>query len=188
MFLVQREDLEIDGARPVLLTGYGGFNVNMTPRYDPANRALFDRGGVLAVPQLRGGGGSGEAWHEAGMLERKQNVFDDFISAAEWLIEAGITRPGQLAIEGGSNGGLLTASVMLQRPDLYGASSAGSPSPTCSAITCSPSAASGSASTGCADDAEQFAYLIRYSPYHNVVRGRVYPPILITTADTDDRE
>ncbi len=187
MFLVQREDLEIDGSRPVLLTGYGGFNVNMTPSYDPANRALLDRGGVLAVPQLRGGGEYGEAWHEAGMRERKQNVFDDFIAAAEWLIEAGITRPGRLAIEGGSNGGLLTASVMLQRPDLFGAVVCRVPVADMLRYHLFTIGRFWIHEYGCADDAEQFAYLIRYSPYHNVVRGRVYPPILITTADTDDR-
>jgi prolyl oligopeptidase len=187
MFLVQREDLEMDGARPVLLNGYGGFNVNMTPMYDPANRALLDRGGVLAVPQLRGGGEYGEAWHEAGMLERKQNVFDDFIAAAEWLIDAGITKPGRLAIEGGSNGGLLTASVMLQRPDLFGAVVCRVPVADMLRYHLFTIGRFWIREYGCADDPAQFPYLIRYSPYHNIVRSRVYPPVLVTTADTDDR-
>jgi prolyl oligopeptidase len=187
MFLVQREDLEMDGERPVLLNGYGGFNVNMTPVYDPANRALLDRGGVLAVPQLRGGGEYGEAWHEAGMLERKQNVFDDFIAAAEWLIDAGITRPGRLAIEGGSNGGLLTAAVMLQRPELFGAVVCRVPVADMLRYHLFTIGRFWIREYGCADDPAQFAYLIRYSPYHNIVRNRAYPPVLVTTADTDDR-
>ena len=121
MFLVRSRDLPPDGNRPVLLTGYGGFNISLTPAFDPATFALLERGGVSAVANLRGGGEYGESWHEAGMLGRKQNVFDDFIAAAEWLAQSGWSRPGRIAIEGGSNGGLLTAAVMLQRPDLFGA-------------------------------------------------------------------
>ena len=187
MFLIHRGDLYLDGLRPALLTGYGGFNINMTPLFDPGNMILLEAGGVLAVPQLRGGGEYGEAWHQAGMLDRKQNVFDDFIAAAEWLIASGVTRPEQLAIEGGSNGGLLTAAVMLQRPDLF------------AAVVCRVPVADmlryhlftvgrfWIPEYGCADDPAQFAWLIRYSPYHNIAAGRGYPAMLITTADTDDR-
>ncbi len=121
MFLVHRADLVRDGDRPVLLTGYGGFNISLTPAFDPANFVFLEAGGICAVANLRGGGEYGEAWHQAGMLERKQNVFDDFIGAAEWFVREGYSRPGRLAIEGGSNGGLLTAAVMLQRPELFGA-------------------------------------------------------------------
>jgi prolyl oligopeptidase len=187
MFLVHRRDLDADGWRPVLLTGYGGFNVNMTPLYDPANRVLIDAGGVLAVPQLRGGGEYGEDWHRGGMLERKQNVFDDLIAAAEWLIESGLTRPERLAIEGGSNGGLLTAAVMLQRPDLFGAVICRVPVADMLRYHLFTVGRFWIPEYGCADEPAQFAWLIRYSPYHNVERGRPYPPVLITTADTDDR-
>ena len=121
MFVVCRKGLARDGARPVLLTGYGGFNISLTPAFDPANFAWLDRGGVYAVANLRGGGEYGEAWHEAGMLERKQNVFDDFIAAAEWLVANNYTSPEKLAIEGGSNGGLLVGAVLVQRPELFGA-------------------------------------------------------------------
>ena len=187
MFLVHRRDVEADGSRPVLLTGYGGFNINMTPLYDPANRVLLEAGGVLAVPQLRGGGEYGEDWHRAGMLERKQNVFDDFIAAAEWLTSSGITRADRLAIEGGSNGGLLTAAVMLQRPDLFGAVICRVPVADMLRYHLFTVGRFWIPEYGCADDPAQFASLIRYSPYHNVEQGRPYPPVLITTADTDDR-
>ena len=187
MFVVHRQDLPYDGDRPVLLNGYGGFNINMTPAFDPANMVLLDRGGVLAVPQLRGGGEYGEAWHEAGMLDRKQNVFDDFIAAAEWLIASGLTRPRRLAIEGGSNGGLLTAAAMLQRPDLFGAVICRVPVADMLRYHLFTVGRFWIREYGCADDPEQFAWLIRYSPYHNVLPGRVYPALLVTTADTDDR-
>ena len=129
MFLVHRKDLPRDGdrpfdgaqGRPVLLSGYGGFNISRTPAYDPGNFPFLDRGGMFALANLRGGGEYGEAWHRAGMLERKQNVFDDFIAAAEFLIAEGHTAPGRIAIEGGSNGGLLVGAAMIQRPDLFGA-------------------------------------------------------------------
>jgi prolyl oligopeptidase len=187
MFLVHRRGLSRDGNRPVLLTGYGGFNINLTPAFDPANFVLLDAGGVFAVPNLRGGGEYGEAWHEAGMVERKQNVFDDFIAAAEWLIGNGYTRASRLAIEGGSNGGLLVAAAMVQRPELFGA------------VVCRVPVADmlryhrftvgrfWISEYGCADDPAQFPYLLAYSPLHNVRDGVDYPPVLITTADTDDR-
>jgi prolyl oligopeptidase len=187
MFLVSRRGLPKDGNRPVLLTGYGGFNISLTPAFDPSNFVLLEKGGIYAVPNLRGGGEYGEAWHEAGMFERKQNVFDDFIAAAEWLVASGYTNPKRIAIEGGSNGGLLTAAVMVQRPDLFGA------------VVCRVPVADmlryhrftvgrfWISEYGSADDPAQFPFLYRYSPLHNVVDGTPYPPILITTADTDDR-
>jgi prolyl oligopeptidase len=187
MFLVHRRGLPTDGCRPVLMTGYGGFNISLTPVYDPSVFPLLDRGGIFAMVNLRGGGEYGEAWHEAGMFERKQNVFDDFIAAAEWLAASGYTRPSAMAVEGGSNGGLLTAAVMLQRPDLFGA------------VVCRVPVADmlryhrftvgrfWISEYGSAEDPEQFPYLFKYSPYHNVKADVTYPPILIATADTDDR-
>jgi prolyl oligopeptidase len=187
MFLVHRKGLPRDGNRPVLLSGYGGFNISLTPAFDPANFVLLDAGGIFALANLRGGGEYGEAWHEAGMFERKQNVFDDFTAAAEWLIANGCTNPKRMAIEGGSNGGLLVAAAMVQRPDLFGA------------VICRVPVADmlryhqftvgrfWMSEYGSADDPAQFPYLYEYSPLHNVRDGVSYPPILITTADTDDR-
>src|SRR5204862_664121 len=116
MFLVHKRGLARDGQRPTLLTGYGGFNIDMTPSYSSARFVWLERGGIVAIPNLRGGGEYGEAWHQAGMLERKQNVFDDFIAAAEWLMKSGYTRRDKLAIQGGSNGRPLVGAAMVQRP------------------------------------------------------------------------
>src|SRR5207302_1302306 len=119
MFLIHRRDLHLDGPRPTLLTGYGGFSVTRTPMFISALPMWLDAGGLYALPNLRGGGEYGEAWHRAGMLGNKQNVFDDFLSAAEWLIAQGFCTPQQLAISGGSNGGLLVGAALTQRPDLF---------------------------------------------------------------------
>ena len=187
MFLVHRRGLPKDGNRPVLLTGYGGFNVSLTPAYDPGNFVLLEAGGICAVANLRGGGEYGESWHEAGMLDRKQNVFDDFIAAAEWLAGSGYTSPAHIAIEGGSNGGLLTAAVMLQRPELFGAVVCRVPVADMLRYHLFTVGRFWIPEYGCADDPDQFAWLLRYSPYHNVRDDVAYPPVLITTADTDDR-
>jgi prolyl oligopeptidase len=187
MFLVHRKGLAKDGRRPTLLYGYGGFNISQTPVYSPSRFVWLERGGVLAVANLRGGGEYGEAWHRAGMQERKQNVFDDFIAAAEWLIGNGYTRPSNLAIQGGSNGGLLVGAAMVQRPELFGA------------VVCQVPVADmlryhlftvgrfWIPEYGSSEDPQQFAFLYRYSPYHNVKEGVAYPATLVTTADTDDR-
>jgi prolyl oligopeptidase len=187
MFLVHRNDMPPDGNRPVLLTGYGGFNISLTPAFDPANFVLLDEGGIYAVANLRGGGEYGEAWHEAGMLDRKQNVFDDFIAAAEWLVTAGHSRPERIAIEGGSNGGLLTGAVMVQRPDLVGAVVCRVPVVDMLRYHLFTIGRFWISEYGSADDAAQFRYLYDYSPLHQVRDGVAYPPILVTTADTDDR-
>ena len=187
MFLVHRRGLPKDGRRPVLLTGYGGFNVSLTPAYDPANFALLEAGGVCAVANLRGGGEYGESWHEAGMLDRKQNVFDDFMAAAEWLTTSGYTSPAHLAVEGGSNGGLLTAAVMLQRPELFGAVVCRVPVADMLRYHLFTVGRFWIPEYGSADDPRHFEWLLRYSPYHNVRDEVTYPPVLITTADTDDR-
>jgi prolyl oligopeptidase len=187
MFLVHRTDLVKDGNRPVLLVGYGGFNITLTPAYHPAVFPLMDAGGIFAVANLRGGGEYGEAWHEAGMRERKQNVFDDFIAAAEWLVADGYTRPSRIAIEGGSNGGLLTGAAMIQRPDLFGAVLCRVPVVDMLRYHLFTVGRFWIPEYGCADDPGDFPFLYRYSPYHNVRDDLAYPPILITTADTDDR-
>ena len=187
MFLVHRKGLARDGRRPVLLVGYGGFNISLTPAFDPSAFAWLDRGGILAVANLRGGGEYGEAWHEAGMLDRKQNVFDDFIAAAEWLVQSGYSNPRRIAIQGGSNGGLLVGAVMIQRPDLFGAVVCQVPVVDMLRYHLFTVGRFWIPEYGSADDSKQFACLYRYSPLHNVQDGVAYPPVLITTADTDDR-
>ena len=187
MFLVRRKGLPKDGERPVLLTGYGGFNISLTPAYDPANFALIDKGGIFAVANLRGGGEYGEAWHEGGMFERKQNVFDDFIAAAEWLTASGWSKPAKLGIEGGSNGGLLTGAVLVQRPDLFGAVVCRVPVADMLRYHLFTVGRFWISEYGSADDPQHFPFLYEYSPLHNVKDGVAYPPTLITTADTDDR-
>jgi prolyl oligopeptidase len=188
MFIVHRRGLTLDGGNPTLLYGYGGFNVSLTPAFRSSSLVWVERGGVLAIPNLRGGGEYGEAWHLAGTRGNKQNVFDDFIAAASWLIKAGYTSPGKLAIQGGSNGGLLVAAVMTQRPDLFGAAL-----PAVGVLdmlryhTASANAAQWSSDFGLSDNEEDFRHLRAYSPYHNLKPGTCYPPTLITTADHDDR-
>jgi prolyl oligopeptidase len=185
MFLVQR----VGSARPapVLLTGYGGFNISLTPSFDPSDFLWLDAGGIIAVANLRGGGEYGEAWHRAGMLDRKQNVFDDFIAAAEWLTAGGHAAPGAIAIEGGSNGGLLVGAVMTQRPDLFGAVVCRVPVADMLRYHLFTVGRFWIPEYGSADEPQQFEYLLRYSPLHNVSDGIYYPATLIMTADTDDR-
>jgi prolyl oligopeptidase len=187
MFLVRRSDLPTGVRRRVLLSGYGGFNISRTPVFDPGNIPWLDAGGIFAVANLRGGGEYGEEWHRAGMLEKKQNVFDDFIGAAEYLIREGYTTPDRLAIEGGSNGGLLVAAVMLQRPDLFGAVICRVPVADMLRYHLFTVGRFWIPEYGSADDPGQFQYLLRYSPYHTIRRGGGYPPALVMTADTDDR-
>jgi prolyl oligopeptidase len=187
MFLVHKKGLALDGNRPVYLTGYGGFNVSLTPGFDPSTFVWLDRGGVYALANLRGGGEYGEAWHEAGMFEKKQTVFDDFIAAAEWLIANKYTRSSRLAIEGGSNGGLLVAAGMVQRPELFGAVICRVPVADMLRYDKFTVGRFWISEYGTADNPSQFPYLFKYSPLHNVKDGVAYPATLITTADTDDR-
>ena len=188
MFLTYKKGIKRDGNNPVLLYGYGGFSISMTPAFSLVSLLWAEHGGIYAVANLRGGGEYGEEWHQAGMLDRKQNVFDDFIAAGEWLIAEQYTRKELLAINGGSNGGLLTATCLVQRPDLYGA------------VVCEVPVIDmlryhrftvGRYWTGEYGDAEKnaehFTFLYAYSPLHNVKSGVHYPPTLIMTADTDDR-
>jgi prolyl oligopeptidase len=187
MFLVHRADVRPDARRPVLLSGYGGFNISRTPAFDPGNFPFLDAGGVFALANLRGGGEYGEDWHRAGMLDKKQNVFDDFIAAALSLVASGWTAPGRIAIEGGSNGGLLVGAVMLQRPDLFGAVVCRVPVADMLRYHLFTVGRFWIPEYGCADDPDQFRYLLAYSPYHNVRQDVPYPPTLVMTADTDDR-
>jgi len=188
MFLTHRKGLTLDGDHPTLLYAYGGFNINIKPRFSVATLVWLEAGGIYAQANLRGGSEYGETWHQAGMLDKKQNVFDDFIAAAEWLIANDYTCPEKLAIRGGSNGGLLVAACMLQRPDLYGAVIC--QVPVIDMLRYHKFTAGrfwvpeyGDAEAG----REQFDYLYAYSPLHNVRPGLEYPPVLITSADTDDR-
>ncbi len=187
MFIVHKKGLKLDGSNPTLLYGYGGFSVNMTPYFSSSNSIWFDRGGVYALPNLRGGNEYGEKWHEAGMLAKKQNVFDDFIAAAEWLIANKYTSRDKLAIEGGSNGGLLTGAVMVQRPDL------------CKAVLCEVPlldmiryqnfliARFWVPEYGSSEDSSQLRYLLAYSPYHNIKLNTRYPAALFKAGESDGR-
>lgn len=188
MFVTHKKGLPLDGSNPTLLYGYGGFNVPKLPEFYIHRLVWMEAGGVFALANLRGGSEYGEEWHQAGMLENKQNVFDDFIAAAEWLIENGYTSSEKLAIDGGSNGGLLVAACLLQRPDLFGA--AISQVPVIDMLRYHKFTA-GAYWTGEYGNAEQnpehFKFMYAYSPLHNVKEGVAYPPTLITSAETDDR-
>jgi prolyl oligopeptidase len=188
MFLVHKKGLQPDGKLPVLLYGYGGFDLSQTPRFSSLAAIWVEHGGVYALANIRGGGEFGEAWHKAGMLDKKQNVFDDFIGAAEWLIKNKYTNPSRLAIQGGSNGGLLVGAALTQRPELF------------QAVLCefpdldmigyyrfknnNPPAL---LEYGNASDPAQFKYLYSYSPYQKVKAGEKYPAVLFTTGDQDTR-
>jgi prolyl oligopeptidase len=188
MFITHKKGLSLNGENPTLLNGYGGFNISRRPYFSVSTLVWLEMGGVFALANMRGGGEYGEDWHQAGMLDKKQNVFDDFIAAGQWLIENQYTNTSKLAIRGGSNGGLLVAACMLQRPDLFGA------------VVCQvpvidmlryhkftvgrywiPEYGNAENSKG------EFEYLYAYSPLHNVQADTAYPPILVTSADTDDR-
>lgn len=186
MFITRKKNIAMDGQNPTLLFGYGGFNISLTPGFSASRAALLENNGIYAVANIRGGGEFGEKWHKAGTKCQKQNVFDDFIAAAEYLVEKQYTSPPRLAIEGGSNGGLLVGACMTQRPDLFG--------------VCFPRVGvldmlryhqftigyAWAVDYGRSDNAEEFPCLIKYSPLHNV-KPVAYPSTMITTADHDDR-
>lgn len=187
MFLTYKKGMKRDGNTPVLLYGYGGFNIPMTPGFSVSNAFFVEQGGIYAVVNLRGGSEYGEKWHQAGMLEKKQNVFDDFIAAAEYLIENKYTSSEKIAIRGGSNGGLLVGAAMTQRPDLF---KVALPAVGVMDMLRFHKFTVGWGWTveyGNADSAKQFPFLYKYSPYHNLKEGVKYPATLITTADHDDR-
>ena len=187
MFVVHRKDMRKDGSTPFLLTGYGGFNIAMLPSFRASLYAWFEAGGGYALANMRGGGEFGEAWHRAGMKANKQNVFDDFIGAAEHLVKSGYTKPERLAIRGGSNGGLLMGAAVTQRPDLF------------RAVVCQVPLLDmvryhrfglgklWIPEYGSPDDEGDFKVLFAYSPYHHVSRGTAYPALLMASADSDDR-
>lgn len=188
MFIVHSKNTKFDGKNPVILNGYGGFDISLTPWFSPSVIFWLEEGGVYAVPNLRGGGEYGKTWHEAGMREKKQNVFDDFIAAADWLIANNYTSSQRLAIEGGSNGGLLVAACMTQRPDLFGAVLCHVPLTDMLRYHKFTVGRYWIGEYGNAEENEKdFKFLYAYSPLHNVHGGRIYPPTLILTADHDDR-
>lgn len=187
MFLSYKKGIKQDSKNPVLLYGYGGFNIPSTPGFSVSNLFFMEQGGIFAVVNLRGGNEYGEAWHKGGMLEKKQNVFDDFIGAAEYLISTKYTVPGKLAIRGGSNGGLLVGACMTQRPDLF---KVALPAVGVLDMLRYQKFTIGWAwavEYGSSEKADQFPYLVKYSPLHNLKKGTQYPATLITTADHDDR-
>jgi prolyl oligopeptidase len=190
MFVSYKKGMKRDGRNPTYLYGYGGFDISITPSFSPANLVWMEMGGIYAVANLRGGGEYGEKWHEAGMLQVKQNVFDDFIAAAQYLIDNKFTSTPKLAIGGGSNGGLLVGACITQRPDLYGAAL---PAVGVMDMLRFEKFTIGWAWTsdyGSSEKKEDFPFLYAYSPLHHIAppgRGCCYPPTLITTADHDDR-
>lgn len=187
MFITRRKDMKLDGQNPCLLYAYGGFQINLTPGFNPSALMFVEQGGIYCVANLRGGSEYGEEWHKAGMLRNKQNVFDDFIAAAEYLIAEKYTSSSRLAIHGGSNGGLLVGACEVQRPDLY--------------AVCLPAVGvmdmlryhkftigwGWAVEYGSSDNEEQFDYIYKYSPLHNIQEGTAYPATLVMTADHDDR-
>lgn len=187
MFLVHKKGLKLDGNNPTLLYGYGGFSVNETPGFSSSLTLWFDHGGVYALPNLRGGNEYGEKWHAAGMLDKKQNVFDDFIAAAEWLIVNKYTSRGRLAIQGGSNGGLLTGAVMVQRPELFKAVLCEVPLLDMLRYQNFLIARYWVPEYGTAENADQFKYLFAYSPYHNIRQNVAYPAALVKAGESDGR-
>jgi len=188
MFITRRKDAPRDGNRPVMLYGYGGFNITLSPSFSPAVQSWLEMGGIYAVANLRGGGEYGEEWHLAGTRLRKQNVFDDFIAAAEFLVREKYTNPKRLAILGRSNGGLLVGAALTQRPDLFGAALPGvGVMDMLRYHTASANARQWSSDYGISEDAAEFKALRAYSPVHNIKPGTCYPPTLVTTADRDDR-
>ena len=187
VFLTHRKGIKLDGSNPTFLYGYGGFKISLTPYYSTVNRVWLEMGGVLAIANLRGGGEYGAAWHDAGRLANKQNVFDDFASAARWLVSEGYTQPSKLAIGGGSNGGLLVGASICQNPELFGAAL---PAVGVLDMLRFHKFTIGWAWTsdyGSPDDPEMFKVLRAYSPLHNLKEGTSYPATLITTGDHDDR-
>jgi prolyl oligopeptidase len=187
MFIVSKKGIEKNGKNPTLLTGYGGFNISETPSFNRSTYLWMEHGGIFAVANLRGGAEFGEDWHRAGMLEKKQNVFDDFIAAGEYLIAQKYTDKDHLAIQGGSNGGLLMGAMITQRPDLFRAVVCQVPLLDMLRYQNFQIAKLWIPEYGSADDAKQFEWLYAYSPYHHVKPGQEYPAILFMTGDTDTR-
>ena len=187
MTILHRRGTKLDGSNPTLLTGYGGYGFSLSPWFDPGLRIWLDHGGIYVIANLRGGGELGEAWHRAGNLVRKQNVFDDFIACAERLVRAGYTSKDRLAIEGGSNGGLLMGAALTQRPDLFKAVVSHVGIYDMLRVELDPNGVFNIPEFGTVKDEEQFRALRAYSPYHNVRDGVAYPPLLLLTGANDPR-
>ncbi|MEO8028841.1 MAG: prolyl oligopeptidase family serine peptidase [Bryobacteraceae bacterium] len=185
--ILRRKGTKLDGNNPTLLYGYGGYSISLAPQFNPSRRWWFDHGGVYAVANLRGGGEFGEPWHEAGKLTKKQNVFDDFIACAEYLIKAKYTSPAKLAIEGGSNGGLLMGAALTQRPDLFRAVVAHVGIYDMLRVELFPNGAFNVTEFGTVKEKDQFQALYAYSPYHHVKDGEWYPAVLFLTGENDGR-
>jgi prolyl oligopeptidase len=184
---VHKKGLNKTGETPTILSGYGGFNISETPVFSATLFQWFEAGGLYALPNLRGGGEYGDAWHEAGMLERKQNVFDDFLAAAEWLVANHYTKAERLAISGGSNGGLLTGAAITQRPDLFRAAIVAVPLLDMLRYQDFLMARYWVPEYGSAENPEQFNFLLAYSPYQHVKPGTKYPAVFLTAGEHDSR-
>jgi prolyl oligopeptidase len=187
MFIIHPKKLVRDGSNPTLMTAYGGFAASLLPEFNASLFAWLERGGIVAIPNLRGGGEFGEGWHAAGMLANKQNVFDDFAAAAEYLISEKYTSASHLGIVGRSNGGLLVGAALTQRPELFGAVICGVPLLDMLRYHKFGLGKTWVPEYGNPELAADFQWLARYSPYHQLKAGVVYPPLLMTSADTDDR-
>lgn len=187
IFITSKKGMTLNGANPTILYGYGGFNISETPAFSPANLVWLEMGGVYAVANIRGGGEYGKEWHEAGTQGRKQNVFDDFIGAAEYLIREKYTSPAKLAVAGGSNGGLLVGAVVNQRPELFGAALPAVGVMDMLRFHKFTIGAAWTSDYGSADDPKQYTFLRAYSPLHNIKPGTRYPATMVLTADHDDR-
>jgi prolyl oligopeptidase len=187
MFLTRRRDVEPNGEVPVILYGYGGFDIPITPAFSLPFAVWMERGGLLAVANLRGGGEYGRAWHDAGRLDRKQQVFDDFMACARCLQESGWTSPRRTAIYGGSNGGLLVGASLTQHPEAFGAAVSDVGVFDMLRFHRFTIGWAWTSDYGSPDDPEQFRWLMAYSPLHNVRPGTCYPPTLLLTGDHDDR-
>ena len=186
-FITMRKDLKRDGNNPTMIYGYGGFSISLTPTYRPDVPAWLELGGIWVTANMRGGAEYGEAWHKAGMLEKKQNVFDDFIAVAEYLVKEGYTSPAKLGIQGGSNGGLLVGAVEEQRPDLYAVALPAVGVMDMLRYDRFTGGKAWAVEYGSSSDSTQFQYLVKYSPLQNIKPGVCYPATLVTTADHDDR-
>jgi len=188
MIITHKKGIELDGSNPTILYAYGGFNVSLTPRFSPTRAAWLEQGGIYAVANLRGGGEYGKEWHKAGTQLQKQNVFDDFISAAEFLIDKKYTSSPKLAVNGGSNGGLLVGAVMTQRPELFKVALPAVGVLDMLRYHTFTAGAGWAYDYGTAEQSkEMFDYLKAYSPVHNVKAGVQYPATMVTTGDHDDR-
>jgi prolyl oligopeptidase len=185
--IIRKKGIKLDGQNPTLLSGYGGYNISLTPRFRASRKVWLEQGGVIAIANLRGGGEYGEAWHQAGNLTHKQNVFDDFLACARYLIETQYTNPEKLAIEGGSNGGLLMGAVLTQRPELFRAVVSHVGIYDMLRVELHPNGAFNVTEFGTVKDLKQFEALYAYSPYHRVKDGTAYPAVLLLTGENDPR-